>query len=115
MAEEIEIQTVSDVKNIDYMRNNNQMIEQALTEQSNQTDAISEALVNIQNSIDNTQSQVDLSEVTTAIENIDTTVVEVQTQDILSIVGEQQNKIDSMQESMDEINDKLNRLLNKLE
>ena len=113
MVEEIEIQTVSDVRNIDYMRSNNDFVEQVVTEQINQTDTISETLTNIQDTIAN-QTQVDLSEVTDLIENIDTTVVEVQTQDILATVNEQQNKIDEMQSSIDDIHDKLNQILEKL-
>lgn len=113
MTEEIEIQTVADVRNIDYMRANNQFVEQVITEQINQTDTISETLTNIQGTLEE-QSQVDLSEVTNLIENIDTTIVEVQTQDILTTVNEQQEKINNMQESIDDINDKLNQILDKL-
>ena len=113
MAEEIEIQTVDDVRNIDYMRMNNEFVEEVVTEQINQANAISETLTDIQSSI-NAQTEVDLSEVTNLIADIDTTVVEVQTQDILSTVNEQQRKIESMQESIDEINDKLNKILEKL-
>ena len=113
MAEEIEIQTVADVKNIDYMRANNQFVEQVITEQINQTDTISETLTNIQGALEE-QSQVDLSKVTNLIENIDTTIVEVQTQDILTTVNEQQEKINNMQESINDINDKLNQILDKL-
>lgn len=113
MAEEIEIQTVDDVRNIDYMRANNQFVKDVITEQMNQVDTISETLDNIQSNI-NAQSEIDLSEVTDLIADIDTTVVEVQTQDILSTVNEQQTQINNMQESIDEINDKLNKILEKL-
>lgn len=113
MAEEIEIQTVADVKTIDYMRNNNTIIEQTITEQANQVSNISDALTNIQDSLDS-QTQVDLSEVTELIENIDNTVVEVQTQDILNIVNNQQAEINSIKENVNDINDKLDQILSKL-
>lgn len=113
MTEEIEIQTVNDVRNIDYMRANNEFVEQTITEQMNQTNAISETLNTIQDTITN-QTQVDLSEVTDMIENIDTTVVEMQTQDILDTISKQQNQIDEMQSSIDDIHDKLNQILEKL-
>ena len=113
MAEEIEIQTAADVKVIDYMRNNNQIIEQTITEQTNQVNNISDALTNIQDSLDS-QAQVDLSEVTELIENIDNTVVEVQTQDILTIVNNQQTEINNIKSNVDEINNKLDQILDKL-
>lgn len=110
MAEEFEIQTVADVKTIDYMRVNNDIIEQA----TNQSDMISEALIDIKDTIKENQNQVDLSEVTDLIENIDTTVVEVQTQDILNTINEQQNEINEIKESINEMNDKLNQIISKL-
>ena len=110
MAEEFEIQTIADVKTIDYMRANNDIIEQT----TNQSDMISEALIDIKDTIKENQNQVDLSEVTDLIENIDTTVVEVQTQDILNTVNEQQNEINEIKESINDINDKLNQIISKL-
>ena len=113
MGEEIKIQTVADVKTIDYMRNNNALIEQTITEQTNQVKNISDTLTDIQDTLDN-QSQVDLSEVTELIENIDNTVVEVQTQDILTVVNNQQTEINDIKSNVDEINNKLDQILDKL-
>ena len=116
MVEEIEIQTANDVKTIDYMKTTNNMINQTIEEQTTQTEMISEQLDNIQSSINNIEvsSDIDLTEVVDKIDNIDTTIVEAQTQDILSVVNQQQERIDSMGESINEINNKLNQLLEKL-
>ena len=53
-------------------------------------------------------------EVVDKIDNIDTTVVEAQTQDILSVVNQQQQQINSIAENVNEINNVLNQLLEKL-
>lgn len=105
MTQEIEIQTNDELKIIDYRKETNEIINEKL----NQTENISAQLDTIQTSIDNIDNSgnVDLSEVTDMIENIDTTIVEVQTQDILTIVNQQQEQINN-------INDKLDMILKKL-
>ena len=104
MAQEIEIQTNEDVKVIDYRKETNEIINDKL----NQNEEISTQLDTIQTSIDNIDSgNVDLSEVTDMIENIDTTIVEVQTQDILTIVNQQQEQINDINNKLDMILDKL--------
>lgn len=116
MVEEIEIQTVNDVKTIDYMRTTNDIINTTIEEQTTQTEIISEQLDNIQSSINNIEvtSDVDLNEVVDKIDNIDTTVIEAQAQDILSVVNQQQEQIDNMRETINNINDKLNQILEKI-
>lgn len=105
MTQEIEIQTNDELKIIDYRKETNEIINEKL----NQTENISAQLDTIQTSINNIDNSgnVDLSEVTDMIENIDTTIVEVQTQDILTIVNQQQEQINN-------INDKLDMILKKL-
>ena len=116
MVEEIEIQTVNDVKTIDYMRTTNDIINTTIEEQTTQTEIISEQLDNIQSSINNIEvtSDVDLNEVVDKIDNIDTTVIEAHAQDILSVVNQQQEQIDNMRETINNINDKLNQILEKI-
>lgn len=116
MVEEIEIQTINDVKTIDYMRTTNDIINTTIEEQTTQTEIISEQLDNIQSSINNIEvtSDIDLNEVVDKIDNIDTTVIEAQAQDILSVVNQQQEQIDDMKENINDINDKLNQILERI-
>ena len=53
---------------------------------------------------------VDLSELTESINSIDTTVVEAQTQDILTIVNNQQTQINSIKEDVQEIKQLIKQL-----
>ena len=94
MAEEIELQTSDDLKTIDYMRTTNQAINSTISEQQNTINNISDNLDVIADAVTSpTTSNIDLSEVTDMIDNIDTAIVENNTQDILSIVNQQQEQI----------------------
>ena len=72
-----------------------------------------ETVENIENAIldsnimPNNTASVDLSEVTTLIEDIDTTVVEAKTQDVLNLVFQQQEQINRIEEKLDTILDKM--------
>ena len=111
MAEEFEIQTTSDLKTIDYMRVNNQIINNSLNEQIDTINTISDNLDILTESI---SADVNLSEINNKIDNINTEVVEEQTQDILVIVNNQQAQIDEIKNDMNSINDKLDRILEKI-
>ncbi len=115
MGEEIQIQTVDEVKTIDYMKNTNDLVNTQIEQQNNNLSEVANTLDTISNTLDsidfsNTDS-VSLSEVTESINNIDTTIVEAQTQDILSIVNSQQEQIDTIQSDIQEIKQLLNQLL----
>lgn len=112
MAEEIEIQTVDDVKTIDYMRETNNKINAQIEEQIGNITDISDTLDAVHNTLQSIDisNTVDLSEVTESINNIDTTVVEAQTQDILTIVNNQQTQINNMQSDIQEIKQLLKQL-----
>lgn len=114
MAEEVIIQTADEVSVVDYKRNINDAIDSQAEEIQNNMDTIAEQLDTIidntnNNSVNGTpiQTNVDLSEVTDLIENIDTTLVEANTQDILV-------QLNNQQEQIDDINQKLDLILNKL-
>ena len=114
MAEEVIIQTADEVSVVDYKRNINDAIDSQAEEIQNNMDTIAEQLDTIidntnNNSVNGTpiQTDVDLSEVTDLIENIDTTLVEANTQDILV-------QLNNQQEQIDDINQKLDLILNKL-
>ena len=110
--EEITIQTADEVSGVDYMRKTNNIINAQAEEIENNMNTVSDKLDII---LDNTatlsptttSADVDLSEVTELIENIDTTIVESNTQDILV-------KINDQQEQINDIKDKLDLILNKL-
>lgn len=114
MAEEIEIQTVDDVKTIDYMRDTNNKINTQIEEQIGNITDISDTLDAVHNTLQSidisTNNTVDLSEITESINSIDTTVVEAQTQDILTIVNNQQTQINNMQSDIQEIKQLLKQL-----
>ena len=112
MSEEVIIQTADEVSVIDYKKNINDAIDTQAEELQNNMDTIAEQLdVIIDNTNNNTvtvaDTPIDLSEITDKIEDIDTTLVEAQTQDILV-------KINQQQEQIDEINEKLDLILEKL-
>lgn len=115
--EEIIAQTADEVANIDFMRKTNDIIIEQTAEIQNNMDTISEQLDIIIDNNTNTisgysdlelvQNDVDLSEVTELIENIDTALVESNTQDILV-------KLNQQQEQINDINEKLDLILSKL-
>lgn len=111
--EEIIIQTADEVAQVDYRRLTNDMI-------TTQTDKIQDNIENISQQldvvIDNTNSStynapvssdIDLSNITELVEDIDTTIVESNTQDILV-------KMNKQQEQINDINNKLDLILSKL-
>ena len=118
MAEEIQIQTVDEVKNIDYMKNTNEVINNQINEQIDGLSALSDTLDSVNTTLNlisdntiNTDTSTDLSEVVESIDNIDTTIIEAQTQDILSIINNQQEQINNIESSVSEINEKINEIL----
>lgn len=112
VKEEVIIQTAEEISTIDYMKGTNKLIDQRNQETQNNMANISKQLDVIQDTITNINtgtpdSSVDLSQVTTLIEDIDTSTVQAQTQDILTILNNQQSQIDN-------INEKIDLILNKL-
>ena len=113
VQEEIIVQTADEVAQIDYRRLTNDTITAQTDEIQNNINNISEQLdVIIDNTNSNTydmpiSSDIDLSNVTNLIEDIDTTIVEANTQDILIKLGQQQEQIN-------DINNKLDLILSKL-
>ena len=112
VKEEVIIQTADEISAIDYMKGTNKLIDQKNQEAqdnianiSKQLDVIQDTITNINTGVPD--SNVDLSEVTTLIEDIDTSTVQAQTQDILTILNNQQSQIN-------DINKKIDLILNKL-
>ena len=111
--EEIIVQTIDEVANIDFAKETNNLINNQTNDLQGSIDNVSTQLENIENAIldsniiPNNTASVDLSEVTTLIEDIDTTVVEAKTQDVLNLVFQQQEQINRIEEKLDTILDKM--------
>lgn len=111
--EEIIVQTIDEVANIDFAKETNNLINNQTNDLQGSIDSVSTQLENIENAIldsntiPNNTASVDLSEVTTLIEDIDTTVVEAKTQDVLNLVFQQQEQINRIEEKLDIILDKM--------
>lgn len=107
--EEIIIQTGDEVSKVDYMRTTNDMLTAHSDEIQNNIDTITEQLDII---MDNTSTSSSVSpdistDINTLIDNIDTSMVESNTQNILI-------KLDNQQQQIDDINTKLDLILSKL-
>lgn len=112
VKEEVIVQTADEISAIDYMKGTNKLIDQRnqetqdnITNISKQLDVIQDTITNINTGVPD--SNIDLSEVTTLIEDIDTSTVQAQTQDILTILNNQQSQIDNINEKIDLILSKL--------
>lgn len=119
MAEEIQIQTIDEVKNIDYMKATNEKINEQINEQINGIESLADTLDNVNSTLNlisdatiNTNIPTDIID---TIDNIDTTVIEAQTQDILATMNAQQEQINNIESNINELNDKINQVLEKLE
>lgn len=108
MEEEIIIQNTNEVNHIDYARDTAELINSQQEEVKNNMDIISEQLNEIQGTISTTTTATaDLSEVTSLIEDIDTTVVQAQNEDILTMLNNQQEQMDGIEEKLDLLIEKL--------
>ena len=106
MADYFETQTASEVSEIDFKRITQDNI-------AAQTQVQEQIITNISDKIDSIEEnisvpEVDLTEVTDMLADIDTNVISAQNQDIMDIVQNQQKQINN-------INEKLDLILNKLE
>lgn len=106
MEDYFEVQTAAEVSEIDFKRitqdnivAQTQVQEQIITNISDKIDSIEENIIT---------PEVDLTEVTDMLADIDTNLISAQNQDIIDIVQEQQEQIN-------DINQKLDLILNKLE
>lgn len=105
MADYFETQTAAEVNEIDFkritqdnIRLQNQIQEQVINDIGNKID-------NIGGSIET--PEIDLTEVTDMLADIDTNIISAQNQDIIDIVQEQQAQINSMEKKLDLILSKL--------
>ena len=104
MEEIIEVQTVAEVQQIDARRELVNTIDQQIINQTDGMEAINDQLSSISDTIDNINvGNVDFSEVTDKLDELDTTMITTQNQDILETLVNQQNQINSIEEKIDTI------------
>lgn len=122
MGVEVEIQTLSEVKQIDHRRDTQIALQEQAEMQTNHMDTISTKLDDITAAVDNIDvtgtADVDLTEVTDMISDINTDVIVAQNEDMLDIIQEQNDKINTLEEKLNEIqeqNDKIDSLEEKLD
>lgn len=107
MEEEIEIQTLAEVQQIDSRREILNTLNNQVEEQTNNMEIITQQLNDISSNIDSISTDVDLSEVTNKIDELDTTMITTQNQDILETLANQQNQINTIEEKIELILEKL--------
>lgn len=112
MVEEIiEVQTLTEVQQIDERREIMNTIDTQINKQIGGLETINDQLTSISNNIDNISTgDTDLTEINEKLDNIDTTMISVQTQDILETVANQQNQINSIEEKIDTILNAINEM-----
>ena len=112
MVEEIiEIQTATEVHQIDERRQMAKAINNQVAEQTNTMEVINDQLSSISTTIDNMQvGDVDLTEVTDRLDELDTTMITTQNQDILETLANQQSQINGIEEKVNIILQKINEM-----
>lgn len=122
MGVEVEIQTLSEVKQIDHRRDTQIALQEQAEMQTNHMDTISTKLDDITAAVDNidvaSTADIDLTEVTDMISDINTDIIVAQNEDMFDIIQEQNDKINTLEEKLNEIqeqNDKIDSLEEKLD
>ena len=112
MVEEIiEVQTIAEVHQIDERRQMAETLDDQVIEQTNNMEMINEQLSSISTTIDNIQiGEVDLTEVTDKIDELDTAMITTQNQDILETLASQQDQINIIEEKVNIILQKLDEM-----
>lgn len=115
--EYIEIQDYTEVQQIDNRKEIKEMVNNQIIEQTSNIENINNHLENISSALDNTSmtGNIDLTEVTDKIDEIDTTIITAQTGDILLTVQEQREEIENLKKQNNTLEEKLDLILNKLE
>ena len=122
MGVEVEVQTLNEVKQIDHRRNTQIALQEQAEIQTNHMDTINTKLDDITAAVDNidigSTTDIDLTEVTDMISDINTDVIVAQNEDMFDIIQEQNDKINTLEEKLNEIqgqNNKIDSLEEKLD
>lgn len=122
MGVEVEVQTLNEVKQIDHRRDTQIALQEQAEIQTNHMDTINIKLDDITAAVDNidigSTTDIDLTEVTDMISDINTDVIVAQNEDMFDIIQEQNDKINTLEEKLNEIqgqNNKIDSLEEKLD
>ena len=120
MGVEVEVQTLNEVKQIDHRRDTKIALQKQAEIQTNHMDTINTKLDDITTAVDNIggTTDIDLTEVTDMISDINTDVIVAQNEDMFDIIQEQNDKINTLEEQLNEIqgqNNKINSIEEKLD
>lgn len=122
MGVEVEVQTLNEVKQIDHRRDTQIALQEQAEIQTNHMDTINTKLDDITAAVDNidtgSTTDIDLTEVTDMISDINTDVIVAQNEDMFDIIQEQNDKINTLEEKLNEIhgqNNKIDSLEEKLD
>lgn len=122
MGVEVEVQTLNEVKQIDHRRDTQIALQEQAEIQTNHMDTINTKLDDITAAVDNidigSTTDIDLTEVTDMISDINTDVIVAQNEDMFDIIQEQNDKINTLEEKLNEIqgqNNKIDSLEDKLD
>jgi len=107
MEEDIEVQSLAEVKQIDSRRDIIDTLDNQIVEHNSNMEIINQQLDTISSNIENINTDINLNEVTDKIDEIDTTIITTQNQDILETLAKQQNKINSIEEKLNIILEKI--------
>lgn len=115
--EYIEVQDYAEVQQIDNRKEIKEAVNNQINEQADNIKNINNHLESISSVLDNASlsGNVDLTEVTEKIDEIDTTIITAQTGDILLTVQEQKEEIETLKEQNNTLEEKIDLILNKLE
>lgn len=122
MGVEVEVQTLNEVKQIDHRRDTQIALQEQAEIQTNHMDTINTKLDDITAAVDNidigSTTDIDLTEVTDMISDINTDVIVAQNEDMFDIIQEQNDKINTLEAKLNEIqgqNNKIDSLEEKLD
>lgn len=101
MEEMIEVQTVAEVQQIDEKKALAEALDTQINEQTNHMEIISDQLSSISDTMSTIEfGNVDLTEVTDKLDELDTAMLTTQNQDILETVITQQNQVNNIEQAL---------------
>ena len=118
MGVEVEVQTLNEVKQIDHRRDTKIALQKQAEIQTNHMDKLDDITTAVDNIDIGGTTDIDLTEVTDMISDINTDVIVAQNEDMFDIIQEQNDKINTLEEKLNEIqgqNNKINSIEGKLD
>ena len=107
----IEVQTVAEVQQIDEKKALAEALDTQINEQTNHMEIISDQLSSISDTMSTIGfGNVDLTEVTDKLDELDTAMLTTQNQDILETVITQQNQVNNIEQALIEQQNQINSI-----